>query len=117
MSQYPNQEQNSQQDQSPHQPPMHHGHRPVYSHGPQPGHGLAVASMVLGIVALVGIVTYGWVLAIVGIILAIIAKNKGYRGGMATAGLVCSIISLSLGLLLFVACTAFFVTSPWWMLF
>ena len=59
--------------------------------------GLAIASMVLGIVSLIltCILPYGsWVLAIVGIVLAAIAKKKA-KSGMATAGLVCSIIALA----------------------
>lgn len=60
--------------------------------------GLAIASMVLGIVAIVlscvPYICYGaWVLAIVGIVLAAKAKRVS-KSGMATAGLVCSIISL-----------------------
>lgn len=54
--------------------------------------GLAIASMVLGIVSLIltCILPYvSWVLAIVGIVLAAIAKKKA-KSGMATAGLVCS---------------------------
>lgn len=59
--------------------------------------GLAIASMVLGIVSLIltCILPYvSWVLAIVGIVLAAIAKKKA-KSGMATAGLVCSIIALA----------------------
>ena len=59
--------------------------------------GLAIASMVLGIVSLIltCILPYvSWVLAIVGIVLAAIAKEKA-KSGMATAGLVCSIIALA----------------------
>ena len=63
--------------------------------------GLAIASMVLGIVAIILLCApvpfgYGaWVLAIVGIVLAAKAK-KVSKSGMATAGLVCSIISLAI---------------------
>lgn len=59
--------------------------------------GLAIASMVLGIVSLIltCILPYvSWVLAIVGIVLAAIVKKKA-KSGMATAGLVCSIIALA----------------------
>ena len=64
---------------------------------PSGGPGLAIASMVLGIVSLIltCILPYvSWVLAIVGIVLAAIAKKKA-KSGMATAGLVCSIIALA----------------------
>lgn len=62
--------------------------------------GLAIASMVLGIVSIIlmcipGICYGAWVFAIVGIVLAAVAKKKA-KSGMATAGLVCSIIALAL---------------------
>lgn len=62
--------------------------------------GLAIASMVLGIVSIIlmcipGTCYGAWVFAIVGIVLAAVAKKKA-KSGMATAGLVCSIIALAL---------------------
>lgn len=66
--------------------------------------GLAIASMVLGIVSLIlaCILPYvSWVPAIVGIVLAAIAKKKA-KSGMATAGLVCSIIALVVVIILLV---------------
>lgn len=72
---------------------------------PQGGSGMAIASMVCGIVAVV----LGWCfyyvsvpLAIVGLILGAISLNKKTPGrGMAIAGLVLSIISLALTILVF----------------
>ena len=65
--------------------------------------GFAIASLVLGIVAIVG--GCFWYLAIpcaiVGLILGVMA-NKVKKTGMATAGIVLSIIALAL-LVLFVA--------------
>ena len=59
----------------------------------EPGKGKAIASLVLGICAIVfPIMIVGVILGVVGIVLAIMAKREGYIGGMATAGLVCSII-------------------------
>jgi len=63
-----------------------------------PGKGMAIASMVLGILSLV--VPYvGTVLAIVGLILGVVGKKKlteaGAPSGMATAGMVMSIIALA----------------------
>lgn len=75
--------------------------------------GLAVASLVLGILSIVLLcapyVSYGsWILAIIGIVLAAKAKKQG-KSSMATAGLVCSIIALAIDLiaiLVVVACGA-----------
>ena len=77
------------------------------------GKGKAIASLVLGIIAVV----FAWfgygaivsiVLGIVGIILGIQAKKSMPEGqtGMATAGLVLSIIGLVLSVIMFVACVA-----------
>lgn len=77
---------------------------------PVPGKGMGVASLVLGILALLSLLT-GWG-AIIGVIMAIIGLVLGSKArkimplnerGIATAGWVCSIISLCLcaaGLLL-----------------
>lgn len=73
-----------------------------------PGKGLSVASLVLGIIAMVLLFT-GWftiisvVLGVVGLALGISGKKKT-PNGMATAGIVLSIIALSLGALIFVSC-------------
>lgn len=70
--------------------------------------GKAIASMVLGIVGLV-FVFFGYfafigiVAAIVGLILGIMAK-KQQPSGMATAGIVLSIIALALCAITFIAC-------------
>lgn len=72
---------------------------------------MGVASMVLGIVALAFAVFGGaasWlgvIIGIVGIILAAIAK-KNAPSGVATAGLVMSIIAAALGLVFWLACAA-----------
>lgn len=58
----------------------------------QPGKGLAIASMVLGIL---GFFCYG-ITSIIGLILGCVAKGKGCRSGMATAGIICSAISIVL---------------------
>jgi hypothetical protein len=62
----------------------------------QGGGGLAITSMVLGIISIV----FCWFfylslpVAIVGLILSIVARRSPVRRGIATAGLVCSIIGL-----------------------
>lgn len=72
---------------------------------------MAVASMVLGILALVfaivggGVSWLGIVIGIIGIILAAVARKNG-PSGMATAGLVMSIIGTSLALVFWLACIA-----------
>ena len=62
---------------------------------------MAVASLVLGIISLViGIFSagsLGWlgaILAVVGIILCVFGRKNPEKKGMATAGLVCSIIGV-----------------------
>lgn len=72
---------------------------------------MAVASMVLGIIALV--MTFfmggmGWIatiVGIIGIILGALAKKKSpEKKGMATAGLVMSIIAVATSLIVWIAC-------------
>ena len=72
---------------------------------------MGVASLVLGIISVVLALLFsgfGWlaaILGLVGIVLGSSARKKG-QGGIATAGLVLSIIGLVLGLLMYVACAA-----------
>lgn len=73
---------------------------------------MGVASLVLGIIALVislaaGTVGWGWVGSICGIIavvLGAIARKNPEQKGVATGGLVCGIIALVLGIVVTVAC-------------
>ena len=100
-------------------PPQQQGYAPPppgYAPVPPkpPGYGMGIASMVLGILALL-ICYVPWVniaslvLSIVGLVLAIMAKKRnaevGAPPGMATAGLVTSIIALIVSAILFVTCT------------
>ena len=72
--------------------------------GNQPTNGMAVTSMVLGIVSLCGLLCcFGGLLGILGLIFGIIAmnqvKNNSYASGskgMALAGIICSSIALFL---------------------
>ncbi|NLK28946.1 MAG: hypothetical protein GX306_11495 [Clostridiales bacterium] len=73
--------------------------------------GKATASLVLGIISLVFIFfgTYafiGMVLAIIGLVLGIQAKKESPDDGKAKAGVILSIIGLSLCALSFIACIA-----------
>lgn len=67
---------------------------------PQGSSGLAIASMVLGILSIVFLCSgfFAVILSVIGLILSIVSlKNHPFDGrGMAIAGLVTSIISLSI---------------------
>jgi hypothetical protein len=70
---------------------------------------MAVAGLILGILSLVGGVIPGvnvfplWLLGIVGIVLSSVARKKE-KSGVATAGLVLSIIGTILALIGWIAC-------------
>jgi hypothetical protein len=69
---------------------------PVYTDGAvEESKGLAIASLILGIVS---ILCGGGIFGIVGLILAIVAKKKG-QAGPHTVGLILSIVGLVLGLI------------------
>lgn len=76
-----------------------------------PGKGAAVASLVLGIIAVV-LWFFGYtsivsvILGIVGLVCAGNAKKAGFMGGLCTAGFVLSLIGLIGGGIAFVACVA-----------
>ncbi len=71
---------------------------------------MAVASLVLGICSLVfPFIGLGWlscIVGIVGVILGALGRKNTEKKGMATAGLVMSIISVALGLIMWLACAA-----------
>ncbi|MCR5144898.1 MAG: hypothetical protein K6B67_06275 [Lachnospiraceae bacterium] len=74
---------------------------------------MGVASLVLGILSIViGLFTtgvFGWlgaIFAIIGIVLGAVGRKNPEKQGIATAGLVCSIIGLILCLILYIACAA-----------
>ena len=77
---------------------------PVYQAPEEPkqeGKGFGIASLVLSIVSIV-CCGGGGICAILGLIFGIISNKKG-KNGVATAGLVISIISLVIGLLAIIA--------------
>ena len=73
---------------------------------------MAIASLVLGIIALVPLIPFpvGPIAAIVGIVLGVIARKKALEGGtptgMATAGMVLSIVGLALSIIFWAFCAA-----------
>ena len=77
---------------------------------------MAVASLVLGIISIVcsfigGVNWVGAILGIVGIVLGVLGKKKTpEKAGMATAGLVMSIIGVVLSLIFIIACAACFAS-------
>ncbi len=72
---------------------------------------MGVAALVLGIISVLIAAIFpavGWIgviIGILGIILGALAKKKG-QNGVATAGLVLSIIGTALALILYLACAA-----------
>jgi len=66
----------------------------------QPGKGLAIAAMILGIISFF---CFPAITGALGIIFGAVAKSKGYRGGMATAGIVCGVIGIVLWLIMLFA--------------
>lgn len=74
---------------------------------------MGVAALVLGIISLViGVFSagsLGWlgaILAVLGIIFGALGRKNIEKKGMATAGLVCSIIGLVFCLITYIACAA-----------
>ncbi|MBQ6240659.1 MAG: hypothetical protein IJK56_09955 [Firmicutes bacterium] len=73
---------------------------------------MGVASLVLGIISLVcalflaGFQWVGAIAGLIGIILGALGRKKLEKKGLATAGLVCSIIGFILSIILYVACAA-----------
>jgi hypothetical protein len=76
----------------------------------QPTNGLAVASLVLGILSLVmfWIPFLGWVPVLVGLVLGLVALQQPQGRGMAIVGIVCSGIALALKLLFWVFLASIF---------
>lgn len=66
----------------------------------EPGKGLAIASMVCGIVSFL---CFPLITGILGIIFGAVAKSKGCRSGMATAGIICGAIGIALWIIMLVA--------------
>ena len=67
----------------------------------QPGKGLAIAAMILGIVSFF---CFPAITGALGIIFGACAKGKGSTSGMATAGIVLGAIGIGLWLIMLIAC-------------
>ena len=73
---------------------------------------MGIASLVLGIVSLVcgcflpGLQWIGSIAGLIGIILGALGRKNSEKKGIATAGLVCSIIGFVLSTIFYVACVA-----------
>ena len=79
---------------------------PQYSNqNPEDGKGLAIASLVLGIVSFF---CFAYITGILGIVLGAVAKSKGYKGGMATAGIICGVIGIVLYIVLMIVGVSLF---------
>ena len=79
--------------------------------GEEPGRGLAIGSLVCGIISIVcwffgSFAFIGLVTGIVGLILSSKAKKEGNESGMRKGGFVCSLIGLIGSAIIFVACVA-----------
>lgn len=96
-----------------------------FNYTPQPeqpqkdaGHGLAIASLVLGILSIISCCCW-WLsvlLGVVGIVLAIISKSKSSTGKMETlalVGLILSIIGAVLAIVYIVWAVAYMQTSDY----
>ena len=76
---------------------------------------MGVASLVLGIISLVcaiffaGFQWVGAIVGIIGIVLGALGRKDPEKKGMATAGMVCSIIGFVLSIILYLACAALIV--------
>jgi|SRR5579872_848479 len=85
---------------------------PTPPYAPMPStepNGLAIASLVLGIVALLlfWIPFIGWLPVILGVVLGLIAMQQSGGRGMAMAGLVCSGVALALKVMFWMAIFSF----------
>ena len=84
-------QQYGQYQQPPHGQPYQQPY--PYAKPKRPASGFAVASLVLGIIAMtLPVPVLDIIIGVLGLIFAIYAKKKGHGGGMSTAGLVLSIL-------------------------
>lgn len=85
----------------------------------QPSQGMAIASLVLGIVSIVFslftlMLPFLFLVPIIGIILGALHKSKHLPvgKGLSTAGIITSIVGLLLPIVIVIACVAFVLSNP-----
>lgn len=107
---YENSSEETQYTQAPiTEEPVYSGEATDYSSEKGQGKGLGIASMVCGIVSLIGCCGLWYVsipLAIVAIVLGIVQIVKNEARGMAIAGIVCGAIGVILSILVIVGSVA-----------
>ena len=108
-------------------PPQHdgYGYQQYTPYPQQPSQGMAIASLVLGIISIVFALLTAMlpilaIVPIIGIILGALHKSKHLPigKGLSTAGIVTSIIGIVLPIIIFIACialVAYFATEPGFM--
>ena len=113
---------NQQPYQGNQQQPFYPYGEPHYPMYPQPNtgsNGLAIASLVLGIVSLVLVAAFSWMLwgsiaglclGIVGTILGVMGRKNATGRTMATAGMILSIIGIAIGAICFISCFTYYIT-------
>ncbi len=73
---------------------------------------MGVAALVLGIISLVcsiflaGVQWIGAIVGVIGIVLGALGRKDPEKHGIATAGMICSIIGFVLSIILYIACVA-----------
>lgn len=80
----------------------------INSAAPAQTNGMAIASLVLGIISIVAgccVPIVGIILGIVGIVLSVLSKKSG-KSKMGTAGLICSIVGIIFSILSYVLAAA-----------
>ncbi|MBQ7016860.1 MAG: DUF4190 domain-containing protein [Firmicutes bacterium] len=95
---YQNQNQNQNYNYNQGQP-QGYGYNAAPVAASDPGKGMAIAAMVLGIVSFF---CFPAITGALGIIFGCVAKGKGSRSGMALAGIICGAIGIALWLLMLI---------------
>lgn len=88
------------QPQQPQYPQQPGGYVPPQAPVSEPGKGMAIASLVLGILSFF---CFAYIAGTLGIVFGCVAKNKGYTGKMATAGIICGAVGIVLWIVLQIA--------------
>lgn len=108
---YENSSEETQYTQAPRtEEPVYSGEATDYSSGKGQNKGFGIASMVCGIISMIGCCGLWYVsipLAIVAIVLGIVQIVKNEARGMAIAGIVCGAIGAILSILVIVGAVAF----------